>query len=295
MFGVGTDEVEQELMELWSNVEKEKAAKQERTAARQAAGKDVGRRSESRGDEERLLLHAAGGGHPAGDRLPADSAAGPKGQGAVGMSRSEGGDASAGGHDTREGEAEQNGRAGPAGAGEPEKGGPTGREQEAAQQATLDAQDDSDGRAAVASAGTTDAGVRQLWEQLPAPRLAGSEASKPKFNASVGKTQPVMCRCADADVDRGGSAEEAQAGVDEAGVGLAEDMQGSIEPKLYRLLSTVPQARPSCIGQMPIKYMVCSTGGLIFSLSNLNCCQHAMIVLAADPGSVAYKDAVVEG
>ncbi|EIE20926.1 MFS general substrate transporter [Coccomyxa subellipsoidea C-169] len=201
--GLQNDEVEQELMELWSNVEKEKAAKQERTAARQAAGKDVGRRSESRGDEERLLLHAAGGGHPAGDRLPADSVAWPKGQGSVG------------GHDTRDGEAEQNGSAGPAGAGEPESGGPTGREQEAAQQATLDARDDSDGRAAVASAGTTDA-----------------------------------------DVDRGGSAEEAQAGVDEAGVGLAEDMQeGSIEPKLYRLLSTVPQARPSCIGQMPIKSM----------------------------------------
>lgn len=61
------DDVEQELMELWSNVEKEKAAKQERVAAlRQAAvARGITGASKAiangRGNEERLLLDAAGG------------------------------------------------------------------------------------------------------------------------------------------------------------------------------------------------------------------------------------------
>ena len=50
-------------MELWSNVEKEKAAKQERAAARQPADKGAAaaKPTVSRGDEQHLLLHAAGG------------------------------------------------------------------------------------------------------------------------------------------------------------------------------------------------------------------------------------------
>lgn len=77
-------------MELWSNVEKEKAAKQERAAARQPADTGAAAAAEpsvSRGDEQRLLLHAAGGsdipinGHssssratdPGEDKLPAHS------------------------------------------------------------------------------------------------------------------------------------------------------------------------------------------------------------------------------
>ncbi|KAK9909503.1 hypothetical protein WJX75_003257 [Coccomyxa subellipsoidea] len=135
--GLQNDEVEQELMELWSNVEKEKAAKQERTAARQAAGKPAAtsKPAAGRGDEERLLLHAAGGG-PAGAGKPMDAEATGREQGVAeqvtaGASGCQADDSSAGAAATTlgataAGDVDRGGHAGETqGAGEDEAGGLT--------------------------------------------------------------------------------------------------------------------------------------------------------------------------
>ncbi|CAL8467848.1 g7386 [Coccomyxa elongata] len=190
--GLQNDEVEQELMELWSNVEKEKAAKQERAAARQPA--DIGaaaaaKPSVSRGDEQRLLLHAAGGSDipiygrspnsratdPGEDKLPAHSSSPVESTALTGH-----------GPEEEAEEAEQQSAAEPVGGGPLLYGEPnTDKEQ---------------GGDVPAAPGTP---TTYLNHSVP------------------------------------GLAEEH--GNDETGVGLPEDRQGSIEPKLYRLLSAVPE------------------------------------------------------
>ena len=185
MVALCADEVEQELMELWSNVEKEKAAKQERTAARQAAGKPAAtsKPAAGRGDEERLLLHAAGGGDPPRDGHPA-AVLDEQGAHSPGTSHSGGANVASGGLESREGEAEQLGGAGPAGAGKPMDAEATGREQGVAEQVTAGASggqaDDSSAGAAATTSGATAAGGVQLLllsQQLANTRLAWKEAS----------------------------------------------------------------------------------------------------------------------
>lgn len=123
-------------MELWSNVEKEKAAKQERAAARQPANKGAAaaaKPSVSRGDEQRLLLHAAGvsdipvdGRLPSSratdtgeDKLPAHSSSPVESTALTGHGREE-----------EAGETEQQSAAGPVGGGPLMTGGPdTDKEQ----------------------------------------------------------------------------------------------------------------------------------------------------------------------
>lgn len=97
----------------------------------------------------------------------------------------------------------------------------------------------------------------------------------------------VRREAAAADVEKGHHAGSSQAGGEDAeGAGMAEGRQGSIEPKLYRLLSTVPQARAPFHSQQdpPSSVPVIATYPRILSLCDVKC-----------SGSDAHQDAVMEG